>query len=143
MRFVLLLKSTQASEAGLLASKELMAAMDAYNDALVRAGVLLDCAGLHPSSGGIRIDFSPGVRTMTDGPFPEVRQLIAGFWMIQVKSREEAIEWARRCPIPPGSEDSQVELRQAFEPADFVAAPREREEVFWTRMEPARGREVD
>lgn len=120
MRFMLLLKASQDTEMGAPASDALLNEMDRYNDALVRAGVLLDAAGLHPSSRGARIAFSQGKRTVTSGPFLATNELIAGFWMIQVKTQEEAMEWARRWPHSPGSADAQIELRQVFEPADFA-----------------------
>ncbi|MCP3162519.1 YciI family protein [Myxococcus qinghaiensis] len=119
MRFMLLLKASQDSEVGAPAGEALITEMDRYNDALVRAGVLLDGAGLHPSSRGARIAFSQGKRTVTTGPFTATNELIAGFWMIQVKTPEEALEWARRWPHSQGSADSQIELRQVFEPTDF------------------------
>lgn len=137
MRFMLLLKASQDTEAGALQGEALATEMERYNEALVRAGVLLDAAGLHPSSRGARIDFSQGKRTVTNGPFTETNELIAGFWMIQVKSREEALEWARRCPHPTGSADSQIELRQVFEPADF---PTESQEPTELELRAARSR---
>ncbi|NTX12457.1 YciI family protein [Myxococcus sp. CA056] len=129
MRFMLLLKASQDTEAGALQGEALTTEMERYNEALVRAGVLLDAAGLHPSSRGARIDFSQGKRTVTNGPFTETNELIAGFWMIQVKSREEALEWARRCPHPEGSADSRIELRQVFEPSDFPTESQEPTEL--------------
>ena len=125
MRFMMILKATRNSEAGVMPSAELHTAMGNYNQALVNAGVLLDAAGLQASSKGVRVDFRGGKRIVTDGPFAETKELIAGFWMIQVKSREEAVEWARRCPEPMPGEDAQIELRQVFEAADFCNAPAE------------------
>ncbi|MCY1001822.1 YciI family protein [Myxococcus sp. MISCRS1] len=125
MRFILLLKARLETESGGPASRALITAMDRYNDELVRAGVLLDAAGLHPSSRGALIDFSQGKRTVTTGPFASSDALIAGFWMIQVKTREEALEWARRCPLLPGSDDAQIELRQVLEPTELAELARE------------------
>ena len=125
MRFMMILKATRNSEAGVMPSAELLTAMGHYNEALINAGVLLDAAGLQASSKGVRVDFRGGKRIVTDGPFAESKELIAGFWMIQVKSKEEAVEWARRCPDPMPGEDAQIELRQVFEAADFSNAPAE------------------
>ena len=125
MRFMMILKATRNSEAGVMPSAELLTAMGHYNEALINAGVLLDAAGLQASSKGVRVDFRAGKRIVTDGPFAESKELIAGFWMIQVKSKEEAVEWARRCPDPMPGEDAQIELRQVFEAADFSNAPAE------------------
>ena len=97
--------------------EKLLAAMGKYNEELMKAGVLLDLSGLHPSSKGARVKFSGGQRTVTDGPFPETKELIAGFWLWQVKSKEEAIEWLKRAPF----EDTEVEIRQVFEAEDFGA----------------------
>src|SRR5206468_10862967 len=103
MRFMLIIKADTNTEAGVLPSKELVAAMDEFNEKMVKAGVLLAAEGLHPSSKGARITFhGGGKRTVTDGPFTEAKELIAGFWLIQVKSKEEAIEWASRCPDDDG-----------------------------------------
>jgi hypothetical protein len=115
MRFMMLVKANKDSEAGVLPSKELVAAMGKYNEELVKAGVLLAGEGLHASSKGARISFSGGKRTVTDGPFAETKELIAGFWLIQVKSKEEAIEWASRVPFM----DGEIEIRQVFETSDF------------------------
>src|SRR5262245_53545362 len=118
MRFMVLVKATQESEAGVLPSEELLTEMTRYNEELVRAGVMLAGEGLHPSSRGARVRFSGGTTTVIDGPFTEAKELIAGYWLFQVKSLAEAIEWVRRCPNPmPGSE-SEIEIRQVFEPAD-------------------------
>ena len=122
MRFMMILKASKNSEAGVMPSAELLTAMGHYNQTLINAGVLLDAAGLQASSKGVRVDFRAGKRIVTDGPFAESKELIAGFWMIQVKSKEEAVEWARRCPDPMPGEDAQIELRQVFEAADFGAA---------------------
>jgi hypothetical protein len=116
MRFMMLVKANKDSEAGVLPSKELVAAMGKFNEEMVKAGVLLGGEGLHPSSKGARIKFSGGKRTVTNGPFPETKELLAGFWMIQVKSREEAMDWASRVPFADGEE---IEIRQVFETSDF------------------------
>jgi hypothetical protein len=118
MRFMVLVKADKDSEAGVLPSQEILAAMGKYNEELVKAGVMLAGEGLHPSSKGARIKFSGGKRTVTDGPFSETKELLAGYWLIQVKSREEAIEWVKRAPFDGGTE---IELRQVFEAADFGA----------------------
>ena len=123
MRFMMIVKASQDSEAGKMPSEELLAAMGKYNDELMKAGVLLDLSGLHPSSKGARIKFSGGKRTVIDGPFAETKELIAGYWMIQVKSKEEAMEWAKRVPCPHGeSAEGEIEIRQVFELADFGAS---------------------
>ncbi|HWH50345.1 MAG TPA: YciI family protein, partial [Gemmatimonadaceae bacterium] len=118
MRFMVMVKSNAATEAGELPSTELLAAMGKFNEELVKAGVMLAGEGLQPSSRGARIKFSGGKRTVVDGPFAESKELIAGFWIIQVKSKQEAIEWMKRCPNPTG-EDSELEIRQVFEADDF------------------------
>ncbi|HEY8309642.1 MAG TPA: YciI family protein, partial [Gemmatimonadaceae bacterium] len=119
MRFMVMIKATKDSEAGIMPSKELLEAMGNFNEELVKAGVMLAGEGLQPSSKGARINFSGGKRTVTDGPFAETKELVAGFWLWQVKSKEEAIEWVRRCPDPmPGSE-TEIEIRQVFEADDF------------------------
>lgn len=120
MRFMMLVKASPETEAGVLPSKELVAAMGRYNEEMVKAGVMLAGEGLHASSKGARVKFSGGKRTVTDGPFTEAKELIAGFWLIQVKSRQEAIEWAKRCPAPMGEgEEAEIEVRQVFEVSDF------------------------
>ena len=123
MRFMVIVKATKDSEAGRMPSEELLSAMAKFNEEMVKAGVMLAGEGLHPSSKGARITFSGGgKRTVTDGPFTEAKELIAGFWLIQVKSKEEAIEWAARCPDPLGpGETAQIEIRQVFEMSDFPA----------------------
>ncbi len=115
MRFMMLVKASPESEAGGMPSKELVAAMGQYNEGLMKAGVLLAAEGLQASSKGARVAYSGDRRTVIDGPFTEAKELIAGFWLIQVRSREEAIEWASRVPF----EDGEVEIRQIFEAADF------------------------
>jgi hypothetical protein len=122
MRFMVLVKADKSSEAGVLPDEKLLTEMGKYNEELVKAGVLLAAEGLQPSSKGARVKFSGGKRTVTDGPFAETKELIAGFWLIQVKSREEAIEWVKRCPNPfPGTE-AEIEIRQVFEADDFGPA---------------------
>src|SRR5581483_10494408 len=118
MRFMVIVKATKDSEAGVMPSEEMLAAMAKFNEELVKAGVMLDGAGLQPSSKGARIRFSGGKRTVIDGPFAETKELIAGYWVIQVRSKEEAIEWMMRCPNP-YNEDGEIELRQFFELEDF------------------------
>ena len=120
MKFMMIVKANKDSEAGVMPSEELLSAMGKYNEELMKAGVLLDLAGLQPSSKGARIKFSGGKRTLIDGPFTETKELIAGYWIIQVKSREEAIEWAKRVPAPQGEgQEAQIEIRQFFEMDDF------------------------
>jgi hypothetical protein len=118
MRFMVIVKATKDSEAGALPSVELLTAMGKYNEELAKAGILLAGEGLQPSSKGARVRFSGAKRTVVDGPFAETKELVAGFWLWKVKSKEEAIEWVRRCPNPmPG--DSEIEIRQVFEAEDF------------------------
>ena len=115
MRFMLIVRADRNTEAGVLPSQELLTAMGAYNEELVKAGVMLAGEGLHPSSKGARVRFEGGKRTVIDGPFAETKELIAGFWLIQVKSLEEAIEWVKRAPM----EESEIEIRQVHEAEDF------------------------
>jgi len=119
MRFMLLLKSNPESEAGVMPTRDVLEAMGKYNESMVKAGVLLDAAGLQASSKGARVRFQGSARTVIDGPFTETKELLAGYWMIQVKSKAEAIEWARRCPPPLPGEEAEIELRQMFEASDF------------------------
>jgi hypothetical protein len=120
MRFMVLVKASKESEAGQMPSREDLARMGKYNEDLVKAGVMLAGEGLQPSSKGARIRFSGAKRTVIDGPFAETKELIAGFWLWKVKSKEEAIDWLKRCPNPfPG--ESEIELRQVFEAEDFGA----------------------
>ena len=121
MRFMVLIKADKDSEAGVLPDERLLTEMGKFNEELVKAGVMLAGEGLHPSSKGARIRFSGQERTVIDGPFVESKELIAGFWIWQVNSKEEAIEWAKRCPNPMGGE-SEIEIRQVFEAEDFGAA---------------------
>ena len=120
MRFMMIVKASPNSEAGNMPSDELLSAMGKFNRELLDAGVLLDLSGLHPSSKGARVRFSSGKRTVIDGPFAETKELIGGFWMIKVNSKQEAIEWALRAPAPHGENaDGEIELRQVFELEDF------------------------
>jgi hypothetical protein len=119
MRVLVIVKATNNSEAGLMPSEQLLAEMGKYNEELVKAGIMLAGEGLHPSSRGKRIQFSGGKRSVVDGPFAEVKELVAGFWIWQVKSIEEAVEWARRCPDPMPGEDAELEIRPVFEAEDF------------------------
>ncbi len=121
MRFMMIVKANKDSEAGVMPSEALISAMGKYNEELMKAGVLLDMAGLKPTSKGARVRFSGGKPTVIDGPFTEAKELIGGYWIIQVRSREEAIEWAKRAPAPHGpQQDSEIELRQFFEIDDFA-----------------------
>ena len=120
MRFMIIVKATKDSEAGVRPSEELFAAMADYHEQLVKAGVLLDASGLQPTSKGWRIKYSGGKRTVIDGPFAESKELVAGYTIIQVKSREEAMEWTRRFPNPSiDGKDGEIEVRQLFELEDF------------------------
>src|SRR5438046_5358331 len=120
MRFMILVKASKESEAGVMPSQQLLAEMGKFNEELVEAGVMLEGEGLHPSSKGARIKFSGSKRTVVDGPFAETKELVAGFWIWQVRSKEEAIEWAKRCPNPTGAA-GELEIRQVFEADDFGA----------------------
>jgi len=119
MRFMILVKANKDSEAGVPPSNELLTEMGKYNEELVKAGVLLAAEGLQPSAKGARVKFAGGKRTVIDGPFTETKELIAGFWLIQVKSKEEAIEWVKRCPDPLEGE-FEIEIRQVFDADDFA-----------------------
>ena len=119
MKVMVIVKATKNSEAGVMPSTKLLTEMAKYNEELVKAGILLSGDGLHPSVKGKRIKFSGGKRSVIDGPFAETKELIAGFWVWQVRSMEEAIEWARRCPDPMPGEEPELELRPLFEPEDF------------------------
>lgn len=121
MKFMVMVKADKNSEAGVMPSEQLLAEMGKFNEALVKAGVLLAGEGLHPSSKGARVKFSGSQRTVVDGPFAETKELVAGFWLLQVKSKEEAIEWIKRCPNPMEGE-SEIEIRQVFEAEDFGEA---------------------
>jgi hypothetical protein len=143
VRFMLLLKANEDSEAGMMPSPELVSAMGDLNEEMVDAGIMLAGEGLHPSSKGVRVRFSGGKRTVTDGPFAETKELIAGFWLIDVESLEEAIEWAKRVPDPMGEgKEAQIEIRQVLEAEDFppeVFPPEEaaREEALRERLQSA------
>lgn len=121
MRFMVIVKASKESEAGIMPSEEMLTAMGKYNEELVNAGIMLAGEGLQPSSKGARIRFLGNDRTVIDGPFAETKELIAGFWLIQVKSLDEAIEWMKRCPNPMEGE-SEIEIRQVFEAEDFGEA---------------------
>ena len=121
MRFMIMVKASKDSEAGKMASEELLAAMGKYNEELVKAGIMLAGEGLQPSSKGARVRFAGDRRIVTDGPFTETKELIAGFWLWQVKSKEEAIDWVKRCPNPMPGTEAEIEIRQVFEAEDFGA----------------------
>lgn len=124
MRFMMLVKANKDTEAGVMPDEQLIAAMTRYNEELSKAGVLLDLAGLQPSAKGARVKFSGGKRTFVDGPFTESTGLVAGYWLIQVKSKAEAVEWAKRAPAPHGEgTEGEIELRQLFELDDFAPSP--------------------
>jgi hypothetical protein len=121
MRFMVMVKATKDSEAGVLPTQELLEAMGKYNEELVKAGIMLAAEGLQPSSKGARVQFNGTKRTVVDGPFTETKELVAGFWLWQINSLEEAIEWVKRCPNPmPGP--SEIEIRQVFDMDDFGEA---------------------
>ncbi len=138
MRVMVLVKADKDSEAGVMPGEDLLAAMGRYNEELVKAGIMLAGEGLHPSSKGKRVRFSGEKRTVVDGPFAETKELVAGFWLWQVKSMEEAVEWVKRCPNPMLG-DSEIEIRPVFEAEDFGAefTPelREAEERLRTQLE--------
>lgn len=119
MRVMVIIKANKDSEAGIMPSEELLTEMGKFNEELVKAGVMLAGEGLHPSSKGARVKFSGGKRIVTDGPFAETRELIAGFWLWKVKSMEEAIEWVKRCPNPMPDTEAEIEIRPIFEAEDF------------------------
>ena len=135
MRFMIIIKASQDSEAGVMPSNELLTAMGNYNEELAKAGILVAGEGLHPSSKGARVHFSGDKRTVIDGPFAETKELIAGYWLWQVKSKEEAIEWVKRCPNPMPGTEAEIEIRQVFEMEDFgeefTPELREQEERAW------------
>jgi hypothetical protein len=138
MRFMIIVKATKDSEAGVMPSEKLLTEMGKFNEELANAGVMLAGDGLHPSSKGVRVKFSGNKRTVIDGPFSETKELIAGYWVWQVKSKDEAIEWVKRCPNPHEGE-SEIEIRQVFEADDFGAefTPelREQEERLRTQLD--------
>src|SRR3979411_943468 len=120
MRFMIMVKATKDSEAGVMPDEKLLTEMGKFNEEMVKAGVMLAGEGLQPSSKGARVKFSGGKRTVTDGPFAEAKELVAGYWLIQVKSKEEAIEWVKRCPDPMGKGvEAEIEIRQVYEASDF------------------------
>jgi len=141
MRFIVMVKANKDSEAGVLPSREMLAAMGTFNEELVKAGVMLAGEGLQPSSKGARVKFSGNKRTVVDGPFTEAKELIAGFWIWQVRSKEEALEWVTRCP-PPFEGEAEIEIRQIYEAADFGAefTPELREQERHMRAEMERKR---
>ena len=122
MRFMVIVKATRDSEAGKMPSEEMLGAMAKFNEEMVKAGIMLDAAGLQASSKGARIRFTGDKRSVIDGPFTETKELIAGYWIIQVKNKAEAIEWMKRCPKP-HDEDCEIEIRQFFELEDFGESP--------------------
>jgi hypothetical protein len=119
MRFMIIVKASPDSEAGVMPTEELMTAMGNYNEELAKAGILLSCDGLKPSSNGARVRFSGEKRTVIDGPFAETKELIAGYWIWEVKSKAEAIEWVKRCPNPMPGTEAEIEIRPIFEAEDF------------------------
>lgn len=121
MRFMIIVKASPDSEAGVMPSEELMTAMGNFNEELAKAGILIDCDGLQPSSKGARVRFSGDQRTVIDGPFAATKELIAGYWLWQVKSKEEAIEWVKRCPNPMPGTEAEIEIRQVYDAEDFGA----------------------
>lgn len=121
MRFMILLKGNAASESGVLPTEAQLEAMAKYNEELVKAGVMLDGAGLHPTSNGVRVRFSGDERRVIDGPFSEAKEILAGYWMLQTKSKAEAIEWVKRCPSPFDGSEAEIEIRQVYELSDFPA----------------------
>jgi len=145
MRFMVMVKATPTSEAGVLPDEKLLTAMGKYNEELVKAGVMLAGEGLKPSSQGARVRFSGSKRTVVDGPFAETKELVAGFWLFQCKSLAECIEWVKRCPNPMPNEDSDIEIRQVFEADDFLAefTPEAREQERRIREQAARNAESE
>src|SRR6186713_2619457 len=121
MKVMVIVKATKNSEAGIMPSEKLLADMGKFNEELVKAGIMQSGEGLHPSRKGKRVRFSGGKKTVLDGPFPQTNELVAGFWMWQVKSLEEAVEWVRRCPDPMPGEESEIEIRPFYEAEDFGA----------------------
>jgi hypothetical protein len=143
MRVMVMVKATKNSEAGVMPGEKLLADMGKFNEELVKAGIMQAGEGLHPSSKGKRVRFSSGKKTVIDGPFSETKELVAGFWLWQVKSMEEAIEWVRRCPDPMPDEESEIEIRPVFEAEDFgeefTPELRAQEERLRTEIESKRG----
>jgi hypothetical protein len=123
MRFMMIVKATKNSEAGAMPSERMLQVMGKFNEELVNAGVLLDASGLQSSAKGFRVKFASDKRTIVDGPFAEAKELVAGYWIINVKSREEALEWAKKVPSPVEEGDGEIEVRQFFELEDFAPSP--------------------
>lgn len=144
MRVMVIVKATKNSEAGMLPTQEQFAAMGQFNEELMKAGVLLAGDGLHPSSKGKRVRFAGGKKTVIDGPFAETKELVAGFWIWQVKSIDEAIEWVRRCPEPMPGEEAEIEIRPVFEAEDFGEAltPEQRAQEERLRLGVARNQQA-
>ena len=142
MRVMVIVKASRNSEAGIMPSEQLLADMGRFNEELVKAGVMLAGEGLHPSSRGKRVRFAGGQKTVIDGPFAETKELVAGYWLWQVKSMDEALEWVRRCPDPMPGEESEIEIRPVFEAEDFGAefTPELRAQEDRLRSELERGR---
>src|SRR5215204_5698886 len=139
MRFMVIVKATEDSEAGVLPDEKLLTEMGKFNEELIKAGVMLAGEGLLPSSRGARVQFSGDKRTVVDGPFAETKELVAGFWILQAKSKEEVVEWIKRCPNPMPGEIGEIEIRQVFEAEDFGEAftPELREQEERIRAEAA------
>jgi hypothetical protein len=139
MKVMVIVKATKNSEAGVMPNEQLLAAMGKFNEELVKAGIMQAGEGLHPSSRGKRVRFSNGRKSVVDGPFPETKELIAGFWLWNVKSMDEAVEWVKRCPDPMPGEESEIEIRPIFEAEDFgkefTPELRAQEERLRTRLE--------
>jgi hypothetical protein len=142
MRVMVIVKATKNSEAGVMPTEKLLADMGKFNEELVKAGIMLAGEGLHPSSEGKRVRFASGKKTVIDGPFAETKELVAGYWIWQVKSIQEAVDWVRRCPDPMPGEESEIEIRPIFEAEDFgeefTPELREREERLRAQMEKQR-----
>jgi hypothetical protein len=124
MRFMIIVKASKDSEAGKMPSRELLEAMGRFNEELAKAGIMISGEGLQPSSKGARVRFSGDKRTVIEGPFSETRDLVAGFWLWQVKSKQEAIDWVKRCPNPMPGTEAEIEIRQVFESEDFGEQPK-------------------
>jgi len=137
---MVMVRATKKSEAGIMPEEKLLADMGRFNEELVKAGVMLAGEGLHPSSRGARVIFTGGKKTVVDGPFAETKELIAGFWLWQVRSMDEALEWARRCPDPMHGEGSALELRPVFEPEDFGKELTPEQDALRARLEQKRNR---
>ena len=123
MRFMMIVRASRESEAGVMPTNEMIATMTKFNEELQKAGVLVDLSGLQPTSKGFRVKFSGGKRTIVDGPFTESKEIIAGYWVINVKSRQEALEWAKKVPAPQEKGEGEIEVRQFFELEDFAPSP--------------------